>query len=316
MKLDKGLRRDDNHNEQVVGSWRDAYNVIIDSRNKSIISEKVFLKLFEGLTNEWIVGIIVTSNEFVLFITDSLDGDGDAIVKRYKDSVLTTILHTANSNIQFDIQFPISGEYYYNYKKELIVAWYSDCDIPRLLNIDDIPFELDASFEFNNSNDEVHTRWFSNFKIPNYELIDVQNSGGNLNSGVYYISIQYELPDKSYGEFLLISNPIFINQFSSKDDWWNIYAGEAGATTSKGFNMLIQNLDNRYIKFRVGIVYKNAGVITAYRGKTYSIENTSVISITTTFQYEEIPISDILVGNAYYNRIGASTVIDKSVYIN
>ncbi len=317
MKLIKGLNRDSNPVNQPEGSWRDAENIVLNASGNLTIEEvrsHYYTQFFDDLC-----GIIPLDKDFIIF--GSTFDDGVLTSYIYKISLTdndiaigTKILATTLYN--FDKNYPIRGEYRYNYQGEVIIMWYSDWDVPRIFNIDDPGIELDSNKDFVDQTDVIHTQLFPISDVPEYTLVGVIDNGGELVSGVYQLTIQYKLIDDSYTNFHPLSNPIFVNPFSNKDDWYNIHAYEPGTQTSKYINFGITNLDTRYEIFRLGIVYKVAGVTKAYIGQEYTILNSSTIGLHSIIELEEIPIAEMLVGTSSFKRIGASTVIQNTLYVS
>ena len=310
MKLNKGLNRDTDHNNQLPNTYRDANNVVLTKEGDRLESELGSIHTGGLLSDALILGRITASDEVIIF--QGYTSTNQLSIFRLKNETLTLILQTEYFNFSYDA--PIQGEYKYNYKKELIILFYSDVDIPRILNVDNLGFSVTQYKEFTNPSDEIFTKQFSNFNEPIFHLSQVNPNGGSLLSGVYYLSIQYKLLDNTYTNFSLLSKAIFVYKFNPSDDWYNIYANDSGLVTSKGISVYISNLDNRYLQYRFGILYVQQASTTAYVTDDYNIANGSVtISNPTTFT--EIDVSDVLVDNVSLNTVRASTIIDNRLFL-
>lgn len=317
MKLIKGINRDDNPVNQPSGTWRDAQGIIVDTASN--------LKVEEGLKDYYIhifdtlCGKIELDKDFIIFGYSIISGVKQNYVVHVllnEDADAGTHITILNTNLfNFKKESPIQGEYRYNYKGETIIVWYSDNDIPRFINISDPNIDLTQYKEFVNPEDVIHTSLFPIAKLPIFKIINVVDSGGSLDSGVYQISIQYKLIDNSFSNFYPLSNPIFVNSFSPKDDWYNCYADKPGTVTSKYIHIRIENLDERYKTFRLGIVYRLEGSIKSYIGKEYTVANSEEIGIHSIMDLLEVNISEFIIGTLDFKRIEASTVINNVLYI-
>lgn len=317
MKLIKGINRDDTSVNQLAGSWRDAKNIIINTASNLQTEEAI--SDYYTMTNRTVCGIIPLDQDFAVF-SYLIDNDD---VKNNSLTIVTLAASEGSTGetvfnstlLDFDEESPIRGEYKYNFKGERIIIWYADNDLPRTINIDNPELNLDAFGEFVYPEDIIHTRLHPEYVVPNYYLIGVANTGGNLPSGVYYITIQYILIDGSYGNFQQISNPIFVNQFSSNDDWWNITANAADTSTTKYIQLGLSNLDERYDKFRIGILHKANGTYNAYYGKEYYVSNTSEVGIHTLIGLESASLDDLTIANLSFKRLNTSVPINNRLYV-
>lgn len=316
MKVNKGLNRDFNPTNQPANTYRDANNLVMSKdgdRLESELSSKKIENNTNGivglLDNALIIGEIETPNELIIFQTYA--ESGYVYIFRYKDNVTELILGTQYFNSSEEC--PIQGEYKYNYKKELIILFYSDCDIPRILNLDDLGFELTVNKEFIISTDEFKTRQYNRFKTTNISLNSTKISG-NLYSGIYQFAIQYKLNDDSYTNFSQLSNPIPLYKFNSNNDWYNIYANETTEATSKGIQLAIDSIDTTFTKFRLGIVYKSADATTCYTTTNFYTNN-NIVQVSDVGTLTETTLSEILINSLYIDTIKASTVVNNVLYV-
>jgi len=313
MKLNKGLFRDISLEEQPDGTWVGGKNLIFSNKYSELRNEPGFSKLIEGDENSKVIGIISTSTEFIIFKSLTTLDLINSEIGIYRDGEYITILI---ANLNFNINYPIFGESYYNYKGELIVLWSDNHNKPKICNLDNLPIVISPDKNIVDL-EEIHKLdLFSSFKQPRFKLTDVIESGGNLPSGAYYLTIQYELADNSYGNFLNISNPITIIQDSGSINFFTIGGCEDNLPTSKAIKIQITNLDDRYNKFRFGIIHKTIASTQCYVTNYYNIAQYSNTYIIPSLSgLSTINLSDILVKSTYYDKINAITNIDNILWI-
>jgi len=307
MKPVKGQNRDRDFITNIPDTISDGKNFIITDLFSTITSEKgnIILHSVTGFIN----GIISTSDSIVIF---SIDGEFSEI-GIYKDDKYTIILKT--KYLSFDINHPISGEYYYNENKELIIFFYDDINTSKIININSLPFEIDTNYELYDSKKIKLLEQFIPFKQPIYKLIGVYDNDGNLPQGVYYVSIQYRLIDGTYTNSTDLSNPIFVVKESSGEEWENYAAYYENINTNKSINLAIDNIDNLFLQYRVNIIYKSYTETLAYVSDDYNIDSLAKITISSLDKYKQVNISDILIRSMSFLHIGTSTAIDNRLYI-
>ena len=132
--------------------------------------------------------------------------------------------------------------------------------IHKILNIKDLPFEVDNNYELVKSNEIVLIKQFIPFKSPIFVLKNVDNSGGNLKSGVYYVSIQYKLHDGTYTNNSDLSNPIIIVKSSYKEEWENFNGDYEEVSTNKHIELNIHNIDILFKQYKVNIIHKGLNI--------------------------------------------------------
>jgi hypothetical protein len=311
MKLTKGLFRDVSLEEQPNNTWVGGKNLVMSNKYTELISEPGFTNIASNLSGIFI-GVIKTPIEFIVFsILDNEDTNSEiGIVRNGEYSVIL------RANLNFNINYPIFGEYYYNYLNELIIVFSDRYNTPKIINVDTLPFQVTPSKVILNTADIFKLEMFSQFQTPRFILSEVIESGGNLLSGIYYLTIQYELPDSAYGNFMQLSNPITIFDATSSLPFHSIVGCEANTTTGKAIKIAIDNIDTRYKRFRFGIVHRANSVINCYVSDPMYIEtNSNKYVINTIDGLSTIQLSDILVKSSYYTKIGATKVLKDQLWI-
>lgn len=322
MKLKSGLRRDETPSKAVVNSWRDARNKLLSNGFASIENEKGFDYLDIELSYNRI-GVITIPNGFIIFSTDNVTTEiGLYLDKNYRPIIRSNYFgHTMTNAIE--------GVYRYNYKNELIIAW---CDgvnttsnVPYLLNLTD--YTLDSGINELSEYELEVVKLFPKFTQVDFNLIDVDAVGGNLESGVYYFAIQYLIDDEDYTNFTRISSPISVTDSAkikyttssvSSYEFDQQDGGSIGNITSKIIILEISNLDTKYSKFRLGVIKKSNGVSTAYTVSTYNILEKKTVRIEHSGNESsilEVTLSDILVNKSYYNKVKTMSINNNKLLL-
>ncbi len=308
MKPVYGQDRDTNLSDINNQKITDGNNFIITNKFTNIISEpgNTLLHSVTGV----ILGTIVTADSFIIFSIDGIYSE----IGLYKDDIYTIKLKTQYLN--FNINYPIFGEYEYNHKGELISLFSDKHDTSKLLNLDNLPFLLNTStFELLNSNEIILADQFIPFKSPIFSLKSVLDDGGNLKSGTYYVSIQYKLHDGTFTNNSDLSNPIVIVKSGSGETWENYNGDYDEFVTSKSIVININNIDALFKIYKVNVIHYGFNGIIAYRYNEFNVFGTNTINISDLSDSIVIDINSILVNSLSFNTIGAYTKLQKRIYL-
>jgi hypothetical protein len=337
MEINKGLHKQGLDNTKPSGSWVQALNIEYTKDLKSITNCRGNIKLnFELPDGYTCVGTIETPNEVVVFLqgTESTFNDVFAI-GRLKEDSFDVVFKVPNHKINHEIL----GTYKFNYKDELIVIWcngnYVDSDNLRIVNLDTLPFEVDANkfIEAVNGVGFEITKVNSNISYP---LLDFINSvepidlykefiiSGALKTGTYQFFLNYEKNGIKTNYFIL-TNEIIIANIENKIIQDASYYKLGGfnypnqyefnyvnnETSNKGIKLKLRNLDNKYEYYNLICKYTNlSNVESYYIVNKYSITEVDVEiktfpenSTTDAELIDTINISKVHALTAYNNRL-------------
>lgn len=215
-----------------------------------------------------------------------------------KNGTYTTILRSKKLNLTSNAF--LKGCYVLNYKKEVIIAWTDDTTPPKILNIDNLPFQVNVpatpadidanSYLLLNEKDIVLAYLFPEYKRPRIVYNEILDSGGALKSGAYFFAFAYELEDGSQTNYTPLEGPFIVTDStlelsgSYRQDMQSnfeivaAYDGcEPDTTTSKSIKFTLTDVDNRY-KYLLFSVYKKiGGQVTSEFIKRISIENSGSV---------------------------------------
>jgi len=333
MDLDKGLNRDLSPNIIPEGSWIDARNVLFSKGFKSIENEKGTTLHVE--VDMDIIGIILTSDGYVVFSTDDTYSEIGVV----REGVYTKKLKT--QYLYFNKLNPIEGVYKYNYNNELVIAWTDATQInptaepqsPKILNLDNLPFKsgLTIDMELVVSSEITLTEFFPVVRFPIYDinyyvfgsgLIDYSDKKGTrIKVGTYYLAIAYYIDEYNTTNYIGFSEPIYItNQISSGKHSFMFYQKEkTGEYVSISLPIRIKNLSSLYKHIQVILLSKSSGS-GEYDNTFYSLgkheitiggSNYADINITNVLQQEPISSTDVLIRTTKYNKVKTLTTLNN-----
>lgn len=343
MEFNKGFRLDENPLNQPANSWRWAKNMLLNKEFKSISNEPGFsleVKFIDGapaLSPNYyqnpIIGVISTGIEAVYFIK----GDGsnnvtkrDAIVV-LKDGRITTIIR--DDILKFNVDNPIEGVFKYSVKGELIVSWWdgvsSTANSPKLLNLTNLPFPVNANFSLVNPSDYQLANLFidnSQFDICpkpatpltfSGERLSVSiGGGGSLATGVYQFAIGYEI-ENDVSNYTLFSNSVPIADIELVDGTYRITSNPILPTiTSQSINLILNKINTNYNYLRLVVIKTINGIQNVEEVGRFPITS-NILNITYIGQKTDtqIALGDVIVPTSRYIAVKTGTVVEDRLHL-
>lgn len=284
------------------GTYPFARNIILTDKYTSVMNEPgaKHIDTIPGLT----IGEIVTSSHIVYFSTDLTYSYIGYRKLSGEDTSYKNIIKSKYFN--FNIDCPIEGIFYYNYKNELIVGWcdgiFANSNSPYLLNLHDLPFDLNSEKELINSEDINKARWFPYTKEPEIDINYYDN--GNIPIDSMHITMSYCLEDGTE----LFWFPIDVMAYPK------IGLEE---TTYRLVEIILNNLDPFYKYYKIGFVINLNGSSTGYKSDNLLIKNytTEKHLIDTLLSYTEIPVEDLAFINLSVDKVNTMTLENNQVFI-
>lgn len=318
-KLYKGLKTDTLPNDQEEGSWRDANNIVISKKFNSISNEDgvddVTPIAGVGVYNyptKPCIGFITTNSVKILFFGTTNPADSE-LGKINANGTYSPIIK--NSILNFNQNYPIQGTFDNKFNNNTVISWRADNEKPRILNIDCIPFTTNAdgtipAGEVAKAN--ILLSLFPDYLTPilSRRKVNVIEGAGSLLSGVYYPIFSYGFIDGSFTGWSKVYNGITVYQDDKSLSGNQIGGCEGGLTTNKYIKLDVTNIDVNFEFLKIGYLYVQNGSTFAYEVKTISINNINNHSITLTgteSTINQIPLEEVLVPQAIYERIKTIT---------
>lgn len=298
--------------DQPEGTYRRAYNIVhTNSAKRNEPGMEMINNL--GFHVAHIHG--VDGGAFVLFGTADADGtSGSQIGILEPDGNYSCRLKS--DALKIDPDLPIKTVYFRNAKKELVICWTDGVSTPKVLNLDNLPFEVNELKYPKKTDHLVLLELFSQFISPEVRVNKFADSGGQTLSGLYSFCFAYEYPEGGCTNMTQIVGPVSItNDAGSKGV--NYYDGcEAGTPTSKVIRLSISKLDQRFKYLRFYVIKKIGGVVTTeYFGRKEILSSQLEYTYTGAESAEAVSLESVLVSPASYTRAKTMTILGKQLFL-
>lgn len=273
------------------GEARDARNVVLTKDLKAVRNESGFSLLHT--TTGTIIGKIEVPDGFVLFSTTPHQ------ITYIKNTVLVKTI--SSSYFGFNINHPIDGNYTFNSDGDLIVTFsegVNGTNETRIINITQSPATLTKA-------QVERLDIIPNVIYPKFNSYAFE--GGAIFAGTYQFAIAYKVDKSIYSNYSILGPTLHV----SGDAIEHIKIGDI---VNRHLGFTFENLDTRYEKFKIGILYKG---LDAYE-KCYETEDidiaTTLYKIYNVSKLITISIDDLTIPSVSYIRDEASTVFMGRMY--
>jgi len=273
------------------GEAINARNIIVTKDQKAVRNEDGFSHIYTG--DGIIIGNIEVPNGFVLFYRNP-----DKIVYIKEDVVVKTI---SSYFFKFDVNSPINGNYTYNSDGKLIIQFSEGVNgnnETRIINIDDSPEIL--------TKDQVDNLDI----IPNIIFPTITSSvkyGGSLLAGAYQVAISYKVDNDIYTNYSILHDVIHV--------YTNIQEHvKIGDIVNRYIRLDFENLDTRYSKFKIGILYKGEDAFEKYYETDDILTSVSNYKIFNTDSLMSTSVEALTIPSISYIKDSASTSFYGRMY--
>lgn len=284
------------------GTYPFARNIILTDKYTSVMNEPgaKHIDTIPGLT----IGEIVTSSHIVYFSTDLTYSYIGYRKLSGEDTSYKNIIKSKYFNFQIDC--PIEGIFYYNYKNELIVGWcdgiFENSNSPYLLNLDDLPFELNNEKELIYKEDLNKARWFPYTKEPKIDINYYDN--GDVQADSMHITMTYCLEDGTELFWFPIDTMAYPKVGLEE-------------TSYRLVEIILEDLDIFYKYYKIGFVINKNGASTAYKSDVLFISkhDKELHLIDSLVSYFEIPVEDLAFINLSVDKVNTLTFEANQVFM-
>ena len=288
-QINKGLHLDNSIASQPKGSYRFALNTINETNEGDLEfisneeSNEIYGQLPAGFTP--IGKCYINNNEVALWLVKNDNTVSEIGILKDNGVYETHVNDSLSTNkLGFKIEHQIQATYRLRKGCERTVYFTDNNSRPRYYNFDK-PQEFKNDTEWSPAKFNLFKEYS---KIPKFEIIEVKNSGGQIEPGSVNISIQYVDENLNASEWILTSHTINIYNSLSTDLFLDINGSLNSdisyldfPKTSKSIYIEISNLDTSYLFYRLAFIEANSG-----NGLVNSVTYTDVLSTkNTSFTY-------------------------------
>lgn len=339
-----GLNRDVSNSDVPEGYGIDAKNGINSKLKGASINEDGF-KIFQksnasaskkyGLPftissvsyiRHWIGEIVINNNRTVVFSIGYRESCGTfssptinsvfseiGVLDEFGEyvTVINDLSFTAQNKLNFKADKAIRGEFTVNYYNQVIVAATDADNFPLYINIDYyITNPPTPSFNINT------IKMFPDVNQVNVNA-QVEDYGGSLPNGVYYLSFKHENEDLSSTNSLITANPIYIFDSivgNSTANFTQVEGDMELKNTSKLIRITVSNLNTSFNKLSVYAVVKRNGQSFSYFLKTVNITSSTITFELTNVEETEITLKELLIPSAVFKKVYTFTQVYNRLY--
>lgn len=298
MKPIKGMFTDAEPYNAPEGFYKVAKNMCLNPFTNTIINEPGNSKLSDNLLGKEIGSIKSGEDYIVIFsIVDYKIHIGIQTGSNYK-KVLDYIYASYPGDI--------SGTCFKNEDGDRYVCFTDERNKPKIVNLDrkyTDTVNIEDLFLFPNAN------------IPEIEDLEVLDSGGQLESGMYSFTIAYVSKDKSITDYFIISNPVPITD-GTYNTVFNKYDGcPAGSFTGKAIKFKVTKVDSRYEAIRIAVVKYIKGQTVVDEVGDYPISSDEIDIVYNGQNLAPLDILDVTVKSAKYDSVKDILYHNKKLWL-
>lgn len=269
-QTNSGLYQDDSPNNQPKGTYRFALNSVNETELGDfgfIGNEESNKECFNIKANYIPIGkVYLNNNEVLLFLVSSDETISEIALLDNNCNYVTIVNDALSSNIDklnFKVSHQIQAKYRLRLGCEQTVYFTDDYNKPRYFN-------LNSLADFKNPDGTWSGRKFNLFKdyssTPEFDNIEVLNSGGILEPGSYNIAVQYLDEGLNPSEWITTSEVVHVYNDLTTSDYLDIRGSINSDVdylnfprTTKSIRVTLDNLDNSYIFYRLAFIEATSG---------------------------------------------------------
>ena len=228
------------------------------------------------------------------------------------NTIINDFTFSSANKLKFTAANPVTGEYTKNYLQELIVALTDGNTSPYLINIDYfIANPPTSGFDIN------LIKMFPSVNEVNV-LRTVNDSGGNLDNGVYYFGIDYVNKDFSVSGTTLLTNPVsvFSNRVGSTFDnnFKNVSGDTTPTKTSKSIILNVSGINTSFDYISVRVFVKRNGVVNVVRLTDIPITGSTMTINVTSNEGTTISLAEAITPKVKFKTVGKFTQVYNRLY--
>lgn len=308
----KGINQN-NHPEATSSdyAWW-AKNAVFSRKLDAIINEPglkldPFTLPSQLLNGGWKIGLTTLGSDIILFYKGYYGGvsykDCIAVLNEETGAVNVSVERT---DLNFDIEHPISAVAKYNAKGELIVAFTDGQETPKYINLT----TADPTDALN-----YYQLFPVNYNADNI-VTSIQNSG-NVLTGAYWIAFQYINKDGSRSSWSVTSNPTYVttHRTSTTANLGQSISSAAGVGADKTIDIVLTNLDTSYSKVAIAVISRIKGVVAAKIVKEIAITQSNLNTFYNGAEFvSDVLLEEILATSVKYSTVKILEVLEDQLF--
>ena len=317
MSKFKGMHRDNGPAATPPGFYRRAMNALIRKLGTTVSNEDGFdlEHTFTGYVP--VVQKAVPGRGILVFLKEAFYFEGPNISHfneiGWFDKASGT--YTKVLKAQFDLapENTIKVEVDFNDKGEVIVAWNDKQHVPKIVNLDSLPFAVDSN-KIPLVPSQVHLMdMFPASKPPRITQRQLKNISGRIPYGSYSFMFSYEIDKDTETVYTQPDGNFIIGKKYTQFLPINDYV--ASQTSSQGIQFEIGNLDQNYEALKVYAIQDREGVKKAFYLRKIQITGaTAKVLYDGTF-IEELPVNELLSVLEIFDRVNAMTTLNGTLML-
>lgn len=233
LQQNSGMNLDFHPFELAQGQFRYALNAIFSRDTGAVSNEGGTSQVTTLKTGYTTLGeIFISEKDKVVFLYNGTS----SIIGRIQNSIYSDLVN--DNDLAFSYDAFISGTFKTNESGEIEIYWVDGINEPRRLNIDNVPSYTDIS--------ELRLTTYVG-TVPSITLSSVNNSGGVLQAGAYFV--YFSLVDADDFETPIIdgTRQIHIEDENLNDDpYLNLDGAPSDTVTTKSITLSLNGLDTNF----------------------------------------------------------------------
>jgi hypothetical protein len=316
MKFTGGLIRDRNPIDIPPGSWADARNIIL-SKGDTISNEEGVNRYGDDLTGypeelHPIGKLLLEQKKYIFSVNTAINKSEIGYID--DNGNYFPVIRTSLFN--FDEDFPIQAEGQINYIGDEVIAWIDFVNPPRVLNLTNLPFELDSDLELVDPSLINATLMFQESRSAVISVTSLNDTGGSILSGSVQFAISYSNEGLSRTDMFNLTRPVPVSPLPLSR-YMAFEGAEHSTPTSKSISINVTQLDTRFDNVHIHVLRRNGGELTLEEVSVLPIPDNGIVNYTYTGSESatDITLEELLVDRFRYSNAKAITQVNDRIYL-
>jgi hypothetical protein len=317
MSKFKGMHRDNGPAGTPSGFYRRALNALIRKLGTTVSNEDGFDLEYTFAGYVPVVQKAVPGRGILVFLKEAAYFEGPNISHfneiGWFDKATKTYTKVLKAQFNLAPENTIKVEVDFNDKGEIIVAWNDKQHVPKILNLDSLPFPVDEN-KIPLVPSQVHLMdMFPASTPPSITQRQLKNITGRVPYGSYSFMFSYEIDKDTETVYTQPDGNFLIGKKYSPFLPINDYV--SSQTSSQGIQFEIGNLDQNYRTLKVYAIQDREGVKKAFYLRKIQITGTTAKVLFDGTFIEELPVEELLSVLEIFDRVNAMTTLNGTLML-